>query len=239
MGVIFFALAAAALLALLAVDVRRKDRRQQQDLERNMAGILSASGRGTLDQIGMLVAENKHVLGRYHERSREFRSSGSMAEAVEWMRYGCDAIEQLAPDFLTAVTSLRRLARGVSAIVALPPLKPYAFRAWELRGLAVLGSVCHALLLTGKERIRLRLGILAHAFGMALRWLRRSTDRVSAHPERAAEWQRIDALVHDLAITGDAAVLTAERIVQALDHAEFKKRHPAPPIATAGSVGSP
>jgi hypothetical protein len=231
--------AAIALLFALVLDVRRRDRRHQQDLERNMVGILTASGKATLDEIGMLVAENKHVLGRYHERSRGFREAGSLPDAVEWMRYGCEAIEQLAPDFVTALKTLRRLARGVSVIVDLPPLGPYTFRAWELRGLAGLGGVLHRLLVTGQERLRLRLMILAHAFRMSVRWLRHSADRVSERPERRAEWQRIDALVHDIIAAGDETALAAQRVVQALDAARIKERAEREPAPSTGSVGSP
>jgi hypothetical protein len=233
------AVMAVALLLALALDVRRRDRRHQQDLERNMVGILTSTGRATLDEIGMLVAENKHVLVRYHERSRGVREAGSLPEVVEWIRYGCEAIERLAPDFVTALNRLRRLARGVSVIVDLPPLGPYTFRAWELRGLAGIGGVLHRLLVTGQERMRLRLAILAHAFGMSLRWLRRSTDRVTAEPERGAEWQRIDALVHDVIAAGDETELAAQRIVQALDAAKLKERAEREPAPSTGSVGSP
>jgi hypothetical protein len=226
-----------ALLLVVAFDARRADSRRQQQLEQAMVGLITERGRNTLDEIGQIVAENKHVLGRYHGRSREFREAGSLAEATTWMRNGCQAIEELAPDFVSAVGALRRLARTTSVIVALPPFKAYAFRAWELRGVAGLCGVAHHVLVTGQERIRLRLRFLAYAFSMALRWLRRSTDRVVLHPEAQADWRRIDALVSDLATTGDETLVTARRIVQALDAIEIRQRGdqaaPAP-----GSVGS-
>jgi hypothetical protein len=214
---------AVALFVLMSLDARRSDERKQHALEQMMQGLVSEKGQATLDEIALLVDHNRHVLGRYHARSRDLRAAGSYEEAARWTKDGCEAIEEGAPDFLTVLETLRRLARSVSVIVALPPLRPYAFRAWELRGLVGLGRLVHHVLMTGQERIRLRLRILAYAFGMALRWLRRSTDRVVARPEAAAEWKRVDDLVGDLDTTGEETLLTTERIVQALDAVELKK----------------
>lgn len=227
------------LLVAVMLDARRADRRKQQGLEAMMAGLVTEKGRGTLDEIALIVGQNKHVLGRYHTRSREFRDAGSYAEAARWMQYGCEAIEKLAPDFQSALRSLRRLARSAAVIVALPPVRAYAYRAWELRGLAGLGGVLHTVLVTGQERMRLRLRVLTYAFGLALRWLRRSGDRVAARPETTAEWKRIDDLVFDLAVTGDEALLSAERIVQAVDAVKLGKEGRGGEQSTPGSVGFP
>lgn len=225
------------LLVVVMWDARRRDHRKQAELEHVMAGLITAKGRGTLDEIALIVDQNKHVLGRYHTRSREFREAGSYAEAVVWMRYGCEAIEKLAPDFVSALRSLRRLSRAASVIVALPPLRVYAYRSWKLRGVVGLGGVLHHLLATGQEQMRLRLRVLGYAFGLGLRWLRRSTDEVASRPVAGVEWRKIDALVFDLAVTGDETLLSAQRIVQALDAREIGKNGDERPTPARESVG--
>ncbi len=226
------------LLLVAAADARRSERQRQQRLEHDMVGLVTDRGRNTLAEIGQVVAENKHVLGRYHARSRDFREAGALNDATLWMRNGCEAIEKLAPDFIAALATLRRLARTASIVVPLPPVRAYAFRAWKLRGVAGLAAVAHHLLVTGKDRIRLRVGVLTYIFGMALRWLRRSTDRVTANPEARAEWRRIDGLVADLAATGDETLATAQRIVQALDASQYTGSDRQAPAPATGTVGT-
>jgi hypothetical protein len=236
--VLLLVLAAAALLVGVSALARRADARRQRELGQEMDGLVTERGRATLDEIALFIDQNKHVLGRYHTRSREFREAGAYEDAVKWMGWGCEAIEKLAPDLVSALTTMRKLARTVSVIVSLPPLRPYAFRAWQTRGLIGLGAVLHHLLITGQERIRLRLRLLIRVFGMTLRWLRRSTDRVTARPQDAAEWQRIDDLVSDVATANDEAQLTVQRVVQALDAGEFKKQ-PGQQSRPTQSVGLP
>jgi hypothetical protein len=213
---------------------RRRDERKQRAAEQMMHGLVTERGRATLDEIALIVDQNNHVLGRYHTRSREFREAGAYDGAVKWIRWGCEASEKLAPDLVSALQTMRKLARTVSVIVSLPPLRPYAFRAWQTRGLLGLGAVLHYLLITGQERIRLRLLLLVRVFGMTLRWLRRSTERVTARPEDAAEWRRIDDLVSDVATANDEAQLTVQRVVQALDAGELKKQPGGQPTQSVG-----
>jgi len=217
---------AGALLLLALFAVHFYDLRKQQQVERMMDGILTRCGRATLDELTLLAAENRHVLERHHTQAQACRQAGNYEEAAERMALGCNAIERLAPDFVTALRSLRHLARSVSVIVGLPPIPAGAFRSTPSRGLATLASAGHHFLVTGQERIRLRLLVVWHVFRMSLRWLRRSTERVA---EDHDQWQQIDALVHDIGSAGDETLKTAQRIVQALDALELAVARDNPP----------
>jgi hypothetical protein len=109
----------------------------------------------------------------------------------------------------------------VSVIVTVPPVRPAAFQTLELRSLAGLGAFVHHLLLTGKQQVLLRLRIVASAFRLALRFLRRSASRLTANPADAGEWRHVDAIVSDFGTANDEVMATAVRIVQALDAAEL------------------
>lgn len=208
-------LALLAALALLAgMFWKLEDQRRQQEAEQIVDRLLSPRAQSTLDELTQMVSENKHVLGRHHAAAQEHRRAGEIEGAVERLRLGCAAIEQLAPDFVRALRSLRRLARTAAVIVPLPPVRAGAFRAWELRGLAGLGAFAHDLLVTGAQQMRLRLVVIESAFRLGVRALRRSTERL---PRREREWERVDALVADLALSGDEGLHTAERILAAVD----------------------
>lgn len=210
-GALAFAL---ALLGFIVIAVRFRDARNQELVEDAMEAVFGEDGQATFDEIALIVRENKHVLATYHDEARELSRTGRAQQAAEWMAHGCEAIEELAPDYFKALQVLTRLTRALSAVIPLAPVRVYAFDAWRLRGLAGGALVLHHVLVTGRERMLLRLRLLGTAFRWALRWLRRSTERLPARP---AEWQAIDALVHDLNAMGDETVVTAERVLRTLD----------------------
>ena len=119
------------------------DQRRQDTLRRRMDGIFTRRGHDTLDEIELIVRENKHVLESYHGRAERSRAQGRQVEAAERMARGCRAIESLAPDFLSALAAFRCLARTVSAIASVEPMSRRRFQRPESRSLAGLGEIVH------------------------------------------------------------------------------------------------
>lgn len=209
-----------ALLAVLAV-TQAIDLRRQAQVRHMMDGVLTRQGQGTLDEITLLVREQKHVLEAYHDRARGLRGESAFAEAAARMVLGYRAIAGLAPDFLAAMGTLRRLGRSVSVMVAIDPVHASVFRTYRLRGLAAATAVGHHALVTGRQRILLRLRFATGAFKLALRWLGDAVSRTERRPTDVNAWRHVDALVSDLGAAGDEAVVAARQIVQALDAAEL------------------
>jgi hypothetical protein len=199
-----------------AVDLQR-----QESVRRLMDGLITRRGRDTLDELELVVRENRHALESSWSRAGREREAGRAERAALRLRRGCEAIEELAPDFLSGVRALRRLARTVSVIVATEPVAVHAFETSRLRGLAALGRVVHEFLLTGRQKVRLRLLVCASAFRIALRQLGRVTVGVTAQPGDERRWTHAGRLVADLGRAGDQAVVAARAIVQALDAVEL------------------
>ncbi len=219
--VVLIALVVVGFAALLhATDLARQDA-----VQRAMDGVLTRRGRDTLDELSLLVREHRDVLSAYHGRVRRLRDEGRHREAVERMTVGCRALEELTPAYLSALQSLRLLARSVSVIVSLGPISPGSFATPALAGLTRAAALLHDLLLTGKQRMLLRLRVAGATFRLALRWLRRSTEWLAPRPTHVAGWVCVDNLVADLGSAGDAALVTAHQIVQALDAVDLG--HPA------------
>jgi hypothetical protein len=214
-GILLILLVLIAVLLTQIVDLRR-----QGEVRAIMDGVLTHRGQATLDEIALIVRENKHYLGRHVVAARRLRAQGRQDEAVEHLRLGASAIQELAPGFLDALRTLRGLARCVSAIVVVEPVRASAFRTASLKGLAGVGSVLHYLLLTGRQRVALRLRVVAGAFGLAVRWMCDATARV-ARRDSDRQWRRVDALVADIGTTGDEALVATRQIAEALDAVEF------------------
>lgn len=207
----------AAVMLMAIGTIHATDMRRQETVRRTMDGLLTGRGRVTLDELALTIRENRNFMGACFSVARRDRDAGRYQQALRRLNAGCDVIEELAPDFLGALAALRRLARAVIVIASPPPLQPRAFHTRRLAGLATLALLVHQFLLTGRQKVLLRLRVITAVFRLALRWLRPATRRVAARPEHMAAWQRVDALEADLATASDEALTTARHIVQALD----------------------
>lgn len=196
------------------------DLRRQAEVRALMNGVLTHRGQATLDEVALLVRENKHYLERHVDAAQRLRAAGRIDAAAEHLRQGSRAIQHLAPEFLAALRTLRRLARCVSAIVVVPPIRAAAFQTRSLQGLAGLGAVLHYLLLTGRQRALLRLRTAAGAFRLAVHWLHTTVTLITRH-DRDRHWRRVRALVADIDTTGDEALIATRQIAEALDAVEF------------------
>lgn len=212
---------AVVLLVVLFMAARQADQAKQNNVESMMDRVLSGRAQKALDEIARIMQKNSAVLGHHRLRSQAFRTAGRYQQAAEYMASGCKAIEALAPDYHSAIRTLQNLARSASVIVNPTPLRPHLFRSWELRGVMGLGVVAHHLLVTGQERVRLRLRLLSFAFGMSVRWLQRAAGRVQARPSNEEAWTLLEDCAADIETTGDETVLTATRIIQALAASAF------------------
>ena len=196
------------------------DLRRQTQVRLLMNGVLTHRGQATLDAVALLVRENQHYLGRHVAAAHRLREAGRLDAAADQLRQGSAVIRQLAPEFLDALRTLRRLARCTSAIVVVAPIRAGAFRTPSLKGLAGLGSLLHYLLLTGRQRIVLRLATAAGAFRLAVHWLHTTVAR-RARLDHDRRWRRVRALVADIDTSGDEALVATRQIAEALDAVEF------------------
>jgi hypothetical protein len=211
----------ALLVVTVAALLHAADLARQDDVQRAMDGVLTRRGRDTLDELSLQVREHRHVLGAYHARACVLRDEGRHREALERMTVGCRAIEELTPEFLSALHALRHLARSVSVIVAVDPIEPRRYATPSLGLLAGVGQRLHDLLVTGKQRVLLRLRVAGATFRLALHWLRRVTVELAPRPADVAGWGHLDGLVADLGTAGDEALIAAHQIIQALDAVEL------------------
>lgn len=211
----------ALLLATFVGLMTWADQQQQAALRRAMTGLFTRAGQDLLGTIARDVDCQNYLLGRYYETARRLHARAHFLEAAERMALGCEAIEQLAPSFFEGLATLRALMRTVAVVVSIDPVPPSALRRPALRGLAGLGALLHHLLLTGKQRMQLRLSLVATLFRLALRGLKGESAALTRRPTHAPTWERIEALVADLGRTGEEALVAARALIVALDALEL------------------
>jgi len=195
-------LAALTLLFMLAVG-SALDRVRQRTLERQFDRVLSGDATDALEYLTLHV--QSHNLGLYVARL------ATDAEDIAKLRRAVGVVEDFAPGMWEGLRAIWSLARSIDAIVALPPVRPSVWQAWVLRGYSGAAAVIHCMLVTGAERTRLRLWVIARAFRFGLRRLRGQAS------EEAPEWGRVRATLDDLETVGRETTLTAERVIRSLD----------------------
>ncbi len=209
-----------ALVLTLVTLSQVVDLRRQDEVRLLMDGVLTHRGQATLDEVALLVREQKHYLGRHVAQAHAARHAGDHAAAKASLCAGTATVAELAPGFLSALRRLRRLARCVAAIVVVDPISAHAFRTPHLKGVAAAGVLVHYLLLTGRQRVVLRLHVVGAAFRFALRQLS-ATTACLATGCTSTSWRRVDELVADLGSSGDEALVATRQIAEALDAVEF------------------
>ncbi len=124
------------------------------------------------------------------------QAQGDLAEALRLLDAGSVLIARFAPGMLAQLRHMLDLSRAVSALAPVVPLHPLEFRLRHLRGLMALARLGHAVLITGTERFRFKVRVLAHAFRLLVRGARGSAERARRDSPRA--WREVEALSADL-----------------------------------------
>lgn len=197
-----FAVLSLPVLLLLA---RLADERRQRVLERQVSDVLSPEARWTLDRLELVLGD--------HRMGVELGASALHARDRRILRAAVLAIEAHAPSVRAGFEALSSISRTVAVLVPPPPTPARAWRGWGPRGLAAAAAALGAMLVTGTERVRLRLWLLGRALQLGVRAVRRGVADVEARDR----WAQVEAAVHDLHLVGAEAGVTYARVVLALD----------------------
>lgn len=172
-------------------------RRSEEETFRDWELVLTHKGYEQFEAVRSYTNTELALLDWTYERAREAEDLGRSQEALRLLDTGCRLIEGYCPSWTRSLAAMSVLSRMVSAMAGVRPLRPRAFHLRELAQLARLNQFLHQFLVTTGERFRLRLYILARAFGTLLRIVLRSTARMRA---RVAEpnWETVEAARRDV-----------------------------------------
>jgi len=191
-------------------------RRSEDDTIRDWELVLTPKGHERLQAIQSYTNTELALLDWTYERAREAGDLGKTQEALRLLDTGCRLIEGYCPSWTRSLTAMSVLSRMVCAMANVRPLRPQAFNLRELAQLARLNQFVHQFLVTAGERFRLRLYILARAFGTLLRIVLRSTAHLRA---RVGEpnWESVEAARRDVHTLSDESIEAFRLLLAALD----------------------
>ncbi len=192
-------------------------RRNERAVRRDWELLLSPRGERVYRAIEGRVQGEMELAKITYDEAFAVHALGSVDEAKQLLDVGFKVIERFAPSMLQLLSTMARFSRMVSAIAPVPPLRPRDFRVAEIVSLAYLNGVLHQFLVSTSERFRLRLYIIGRSFGLATRFLLRSTERiVKGEPEVDREWKQIDSIRHDFATLTDESLQSLHVLLTSL-----------------------
>jgi hypothetical protein len=173
-------------------------RRNERAVRRDWELLLTPRGEKLYRTIEGRVQAEMALADLTYGEAFAVRELGSVDEARHLLDVGFRVIEQFSPNMLRLLGAMATFSRMVSAVAPIKPLRPQSFRVTQIASLAYLNQVLHQFLVSTAERFRLRVYVLGRGFGLATRFLFRSTSRILGNvPEADAEWEQIEAIRAD------------------------------------------
>ena len=181
-------------------------RRNEQAVRRDWDLLLSRRGEQVYKTIEGRVQGEMQLAKLTYDEAFAVHAVGSLDEAKQLLDVGYKVIERFAPNMLNLLSTMARFSRMVSAMAPVRPLRPRDFKLAEIVSLVYLNGLLHQFLVSTSERFRLRLYVIGRSFGLATRYLLRSTERiVKNEPEAEKEWRQIESVQHDFqALTAES-----------------------------------
>ena len=187
----------SALVGVVVLVIAR--RRSERTVAEDWDVLLTPKGQEVYGSIQERVNGELRTLHGTLNQAFVTHELGSVEEAIELVQLGYRVIERFSPNMMKLLATMATFSRMVSAMVPVQPLKPADFQLRQLVSLVYLGRVLHRVLVTAGERFRLKLYILGQGFGVAMRYLVRSMDKIVHQESDAdAEWRTVSAIQEDL-----------------------------------------
>jgi hypothetical protein len=167
---------------------------------------LTPEGKAVYTTVANQVRHERDMAEHSYARAVEARDTGSLEEAVRFLRAGASVVESCSATLPELLRNLSVLSWQAAAILPMAPLHPLEFRVAQLRTLAGLHAIFHHLLATTRERFRLRIAVLRYGIGAAVALLLRNTRALVARPDRRSAWDRLAAIRADMGTLTDESL---------------------------------
>ncbi len=107
------------------------------------------------------IESNTMLIRMTMNEARDIKQLGDTEEALRFLRIGGDVIQEFTPGLLCLLKEMMKFSRMVSAMAPVSPLLPSQFHIAEMNNLAVLNQMLHQIVVSAKQRFRLKLRIIA------------------------------------------------------------------------------
>ena len=205
----------SALVGVVVLIIAR--RRSERTVAEDWDVLLTPKGQEVYTNIHERVTGELRTLHGTLNQAFVTNELGSVEEAIELVQLGYRVIERFSPNMMKLLSTMATFSRMVSAMVPVEPLKPADFQLKQVVSIVYLGRVLHRVLVTAGERFRLKVYILGQGFGVAMRYLVRSMDRIVHRDSEAdKEWATVSAIQEDLQTLSQESLKSFRALVVSL-----------------------
>jgi hypothetical protein len=192
-------------------------RRNEKNVQTEWQTLLSPNSEKTFLQTRHQIERNSSMVGIAIDEAMEIRKLGDLDEAIRFLDTGSDVIERFTPNLLSLLKVMIRFSRMMSAITPVNPVLPQDFHLAELTNLAQLNRVLHQVLVSAKQRFRLKLYILGKGVSIASRYLVASIRNVISSRSMAdQEWEEIAKISQDFQKLSNESVQSFRALLKGL-----------------------
>jgi hypothetical protein len=183
-------------------------RRQDRAAHRAWDYALTARGERLYARLVDRVEGDLELAVLTYTEAFAVREEAGHTEALRVLDVGHSLVERAAPGMLRLLAAMATFSHAATRIAPTAPLRPGAFRLVPLVLIAAASHIIDNVLVSASERFRLRVYLLGHGYGLAVRYLLRDSERMIRRGSwSAAEWERIQS------IHGDFETLTQELLM--------------------------
>lgn len=180
--------------AVLLILARRNERKVRSDWENLLGGEKAEWYADTKSGI----ENNTNLIRMTMKEARDIKQLGDVEEALRFLRIGGDVIQEFTPGLLSLLKEMMKFSRMVSAMAPVSPLLPSRFHIAEMNNLAVLNQMLHQVVVSAKQRFRLKLRIIATGVKITSGYLLTRIDRIlHRRSSTEQEWEEIIAAGQD------------------------------------------
>ena len=192
-------------------------RRNEKNVRTEWQTLLSPTSEKAFHQTRHQIERNSSMVGVALNEAMEIRKLGDLDEAIRFLDTGSDVIERFTPNLLSLLKVMIRFSRMMNAITPVNPVLPEDFHLAELTNLAQLNRVLHQILVSAKQRFRLKLYILGKGVSIASRCLIASIRNVITRRSTAdQEWEEIAKINQDFQKLSNESVESFRALLKGL-----------------------
>lgn len=203
-------------IALLVVFLLVAGHHQEQEVARRWDMMMNPEGLRVYADVANQVAWERRMAQTTYEDAARANARGDVGEALRFLKVGAKVVSDCSLSILALLRNMITISRYAAAIAPVTPLRPAAFHARQLATLAGLHQVGHHLLITTRERLHFRIGVLACGVRTAAWLARQATHRLRKNLGDTRRWQRVDEVRDDLGTLTDASLETLRAVLASL-----------------------
>lgn len=179
--------------------------------------LLNSRGQKLFETARNEVETHSLMLDVTMNEALSIKQLGDIDEAIRFLKIGSDIIEKFTPNLLSLLSVMAKFSRMVSAMSPIDPLLPRDFHIAELISLAHLHRIMNQVVVSAKQRFRLKLYILGKGLSIASHYMISKIRNIVAHKsQEEKEWRQIVEIEQDFNLLSAESLRSFRSLLEVL-----------------------